>query len=179
MISDAQLIAQVNGEDEDLPRLRALEQSAIKHIENRTGNYFGREAQVTEFLLWRGWPMLLGSHPIDGIVTLESFSNGTWNAVDVSSYSLHGGFIYWEGVQNALTRPTRYRATYNAGFGSTGGTYGTGYGTDEDEWNAPEDVKQAVLLLVAHWFRNREGEYPDDIERALKSLLEPHTRVAV
>lgn len=70
--------------------------------------------------------------------------------------------------------PTRYRVTYDTGYESL----------DDDEWNAPEDIKQAVLIAVGHWFENREavvvgatstGELP----LAFSYLIDGHIRAAV
>jgi len=30
-------------------------------------------------------------------------------------------------------------------------------------WEPPDDVKQAVLMIAAHWYENREDTYPGSI----------------
>jgi uncharacterized phiE125 gp8 family phage protein len=170
MISDADLIAHTKAEDAEISTLRRLEKAAIAMIQKRTGRYFGEVAEIVEYLQWRGWPMLLANEPIDGAVELESWSSGAWNAVEASAFAIHGSYIFWETTYSALTMPTRYRATYEAGYES-----------DDD---APEDIKQAVLLLVGHWNENREAVVvgdtaTDELPLAVSALLDPHTRVSV
>jgi uncharacterized phiE125 gp8 family phage protein len=65
-------------------------------------------------------------------------------------------------------------------------TYGAGSVPDEysdEEWDAPEDIKQAVVLLVGHWFENREavvaGSSQEQMPLAVDALLDSHIRVVV
>lgn len=173
MISDALLIAQVNGEPEDLTTLRRLEIAAIETIQVRTGRYYGTVAAITEYLNWRGWPMQLANVPIS-LTTFKSWDGSAWSAVASTSYYLQGSFIYWNSrnipAWSPLTMPTRYEAVYQAGYTVS---------ADPLVWPAPADVQQAVCLLVGHWFRNREGEYTEEVERALTSILSGRTKVAI
>ncbi len=177
MISDADLLAYIRpSTNDDLPTLRRLEKAAIAYIQTRTGRYWGGEGEVVETLQWRGWPMPLANLPIDDALTsFESWDGSAWSAVDAGSYSLVGGFIYIERGNSAwspLSMPTRYRVTYDAGYSASG-----------DVWAAPEDIKQAVLLLVGHWFENREGvtiaHIATELPLAVAALIDGHIRVAV
>jgi hypothetical protein len=173
MISDADLVLWTRADDADLPTLRRLEKAAIAYIQGRTGRYYGTTAEIVEPLTWTGWPMALANSPVDDTVTLESWSNGAWTAVDASSYSLLNGFIFWENSVSSLSRPTRYRATYNAGYEVDG--------DDENVWPAPDDIQQAVLLLVGHWNENREavGTITQQVQLSVDALLDSHVRATV
>jgi uncharacterized phiE125 gp8 family phage protein len=54
-----------------------------------------------------------------------------------------------------------------------------GYGDEADD--VPEPIRQAVKLLVAHWFEHREpvvlGEMPQEVPATIASLLSPYRRV--
>lgn len=175
MISDADLLAYIRpASEDDLPTLRMLERAAVAHIEKRTGRYFGVEAEITEVVQWRGWPMQLANTPVGAITSFESWDGTSFSAVDSSTYYIDGAVIWLNNTTwNASTSPRRYRVTYTAGYTDLGG----------DEWDAPEDVKQAVLLLVGHWFENREsvvvGVSASAVPMAVDALLDGHVRVAV
>lgn len=180
MISDADLLAYIRpATTDDLPTLRRLEKAAIAFIEKKTGRYFGVAGEITESLQWRGWPMRLANEPLDGITTFESWDGSAFSSVDSTSYYFDYPFIFLQSSRSTwtpLTMPARYQATYDAGYSSTG--------DDENETTAPEDVKQAVLLLVGHWFENREAVVVGDsatgeLPLAVSALLNGHTRVAV
>lgn len=55
-------------------------------------------------------------------------------------------------------------------------TYVAGYGADDS--HVPAAMKQAILLLVGHWFENREdvvsGSLPKHIDMGVKALLWPN-----
>lgn len=177
MISDRDLIAHTRALDEDIETLRRLEKAAIAYIQNRTGRYFGVEAEIEEVVRWRGWPLSLANEPIDGEITsLESWDGSAYTAMDSTSYYVFGSHIFGEGTTSwtPLTAPNRFRVTYQAGYAQL---------EDENEWDAPEDVKQAVLLLVGHWFENREAVVVDgkgdQMDLTIDALLGAHTRIAV
>lgn len=52
-------------------------------------------------------------------------------------------------------------------------THTAGYGAAT---SVPEDIRHAILMLVAHWYRNREaaGSIAKEIEFALTSILAPY-----
>jgi uncharacterized phiE125 gp8 family phage protein len=176
MISDADLLAHTRAESTETAYLRKLEKAAIEAIQQRTGRYYGATATLTEYLTWRGWPMRVANEPAT-LATFQSWDGTAWQTVDASTYYLQGPFIFWNSqtapTWSPLTMPARYRVTYAAGYTAAG-----------DVWAAPVDIQQAVLLLVGHWFENREavvvGESGTaELPLAVSALLDPHTRVAV
>lgn len=179
MISDTDLIAYIRpSTDDEIDTLRRLERAAVAYVQNRTGRYFGAVGVITETLQWRGWPMQLSNVPdLAEAFTFESWDGSAFTAVDSTTFHTDGAFVYLERGNTSwapLSMPTRYRVTYTAGYTEQGA----------DEWDAPEDVKQAVILLVGHWFENREaagvGAYSTrELPLAVSSLIDGHVRVAV
>ncbi len=178
MISDDVLLEYIRPSTaDDLPALRRLERAAVAFVEKRTGRYFRATGVVTEILHWRGWPMPLANVPVGGTLTsVESWDGTAFSAVTAGSYYYDNGFLWWNSDTASWTpptTPTRYRVTYNAGY--TAGV--------TDEWSAPEDIKQAVIMLVGHWFENREGvvvgTITTDVKLGVEALIDGHTRMAV
>jgi uncharacterized phiE125 gp8 family phage protein len=176
MISTDDLKDWMKAEDSDLPTLRSLEEAAIKAIEKMTGRYLGVTAAVTETIRFRGFPLALANDPIGGVITtLEQWDGSAYSTVAATDYYVWGSFVFSEGVWESLTAPSRFRVTYQAGY--------TVDPLDQDVWDAPADLKQAVKLLVGHWFENREavvvGTITSDVKMSVEMLVAPHTRVAV
>lgn len=172
MISDEELLAYVRpSTNDDLPELRRLERAAVGVIQKKTGRYFGVVGEVTEFLTWRGWPMQLANTPDTAEdITLEKWESGAWVEVGATEYAIHGTSLYWETSSTSYTPTiTRYRITYTAGYADT----------NPEEWDAPEEIKQAALLYVTYYFDKRDGEDYDTFSRAFNDLCELHTRVVV
>ncbi|ORM66145.1 head-tail connector protein [Pantoea rwandensis] len=53
-----------------------------------------------------------------------------------------------------------------------------GFDTDEDRLLLDDDVRTAMLLLIGHWYANREavniGNITSEIPLAVDALLQPH-----
>lgn len=175
MISDAELLAWTRADAADTATLRLLEKAAIQAVQQITGRYHGVTATITEIIRFRGFPLTLANDPIGGVITsLEQWDGSTWTTVTASNYSVWNSFVFSEGSWSTLSL-TRFRATYQAGY--------TVDGVDANVWAAPDDVKQAVRLLVGSWFENREntivGTISTELEVGVKMLLSPRIRVTV
>jgi len=48
--------------------------------------------------------------------------------------------------------------------------------TLENEWDVPESVRLAILMLVAHWYDNRGvvGQVKDEMHFSVTALLNPY-----
>jgi hypothetical protein len=184
MISIADLTDWLNAGPEPLTqaerdRLASLERAAVAHCQEVTGQYLGpsttgddydEPVEITEVLHWHGGVLPLRNEPI-GVILLEQWDGGAWSEIASDGFWVDGPHIYFGTPPIA----SRFRATYNAGFQVDA--------TDRTVWAAPEDIKQAVRMLVAHWYLNREavvvGSTSAEVEIAVRALLRAHTRAAV
>jgi uncharacterized phiE125 gp8 family phage protein len=70
--------------------------------------------------------------------------------------------VTWPSLHGVLNNAT---VTFWAGYGVSGDT-------------VPRPIRQAMLLLVGHWYRNREsiniGNIVNELPQAVKSLLTPY-----
>jgi len=186
MISDAELLDWMKADAADTATLRALEQAAIKAIQQQTGRYWGATATQTEIVRFRGivpgswWPLVLKSDPIGGVITsLEQWDGSAWALVDATNYYVDGSLIWpnasYTWPASYLMYPyvqVRFRVIYSAGYTAAG-----------DVWPAPEDIQQAVKLLVGAWYENREsvvvGTTAAEVPMSVQMLLAAQTRVSV
>jgi uncharacterized phiE125 gp8 family phage protein len=99
-------------------------------------------------------------------------ADGTEQTLDASAYRA-----------NADERPARISLAYNEAWPTTRThsnavriLYTAGYSAEADETAAqaavPEDVKQAIRLLVAHWYENREPQITGTIATTLAFTVE-------
>ena len=168
MISDADLVSHLRAHEDDLPQLRSLEKAAIAAIQKRTGRYFGAEGEIVEVIPWRGSVLPLANLPLEGAITsLESWDGSVWTAEDTTGYFVNNSQITL--VRAAPTSPAWFRVTYDAGYTQL---------EDENEWDAPEDVKQAVILQVKLWYDDLSPADVAATQGAIDSLLQVHMRLA-
>lgn len=181
MIPVAELRTWLNAEEEDVPTLFTLERAAVAAAQEITGMYLGPSTvlvegeatavEVVETVHWSGGILVLSNEPI-GDVTLEQWDGAAWAAIEASAFYVDGALLRFN------TRPTgtgtRYRATYQAGY--------TADADDADVWDAPEDIKQAVRMLVGSWWRIREGLVTGtivaEVPYGIELLLRAHKRTA-
>ena len=101
--------------------------------------------------------------------------DGTAKTLDPSQYSIDltseparivpAPGLYWPYTQTYL--PGSVKVLYTAG------SYGDGVTID----TCPQSIKQAMLLLVSHWYSNRNAaavSVPRAIELGVQSLLDPY-----
>jgi uncharacterized phiE125 gp8 family phage protein len=177
MISDAELLSWTKADEADTDLLRALERAAVLTIQHRTGRYWGVEDEIVETRFWRGGPIELQVEPTDGTVAVEYWDGSAWAAADASTFYVSGRFL-----RAAATPPpvwpattTDLRLTYTGGATVDAG--------DADVWDAPEDIKLAVRLLVAHLYLNREtvvvGVTANEVPFGVDALIRDHRRASV
>lgn len=178
MISTDELVDWMKADDADAYMLRILEQAAVKAIEKLTGRYLGVTAARTETIRFVGWPLVLSNEPIGGVLTsLETWDGSAFQVQTLTDYSVEGSFVWPNSttVSAEQTATRRVKVIYQAGY--------TVDPLDADVWDAPEDIKQAVRLLVGHWFENREsvvvGTSASEIPMTVQMLVGPHARVSV
>lgn len=166
MISTDELMDWLGAEPEDRATVEGLRAAAIAYINEPGGRYFGPLATITEDVTWNGGTFQLGNEPVGGTVTFTQWgSGGTYEAYDASSWRVSGRLVY--GVAGAYARgwPVHLRASYQAGYAPDS--------IDDSIWAAPEDIKQAVRMIVADWFLNREGttEVSAEVNVAVQAIL--------
>lgn len=79
--------------------------------------------------------------------------NGTQQTVSASDYRVHADYIYFKNSfghpQLEVDRDDPITVEWTCGFGAAA--------TD-----IPQDIKDAIKTLVAHWFENREAIVPNE-----------------
>lgn len=174
MIATATLLDWMKADAADTAMLRLLEQAAVKAAEKITGRYLGIAAAVTEIIRFKNWPLSLANTPIS-ITSVSQWDGSTYALIDAANYYVDGSFI-WSNASfvypPVIPDPQRFQVIYQAGYAGAG-----------DVWAAPQDIQQAVLLLVGHWYENREsvvvGTSAVEVPLSVQAILSAHQRVVV
>jgi uncharacterized phiE125 gp8 family phage protein len=117
--------------------LQDLETAAVAAVERVTGRHFGEPREVVE--VWReGRTFWMRDPPVDGEPVTVQPDDQPAPLTEGTEYERAGRRI------DLLAPITARSATV---------TYTAGY----DEGEEPADIRQAVRMLVAHWFINREA----------------------
>lgn len=163
----------VDGDDEDA-RISDLISAARRHVEEATGRA----------LLEQGWRIVRDSVAPAGIVRLEpqpvrSVDAVTLRAADGTATVLSAD----DYVVDLASSRLRISA---GGLRPFGGhqveiDITAGYGTEATDVPAP--LRQAILMLVAHWYQHREAalaDPPEAVALGVAGLTRPYrlTRVA-
>ena len=169
---EAKAHLRVDGEDED-GLIARLVTTARRHLEGRT-----RRAFVDQ-----GWRTTLDGWPADGIVVLRPAplaaveavtvfdGEGTPHVVAAADYTVVAarmpGLVRIAGVASGLAA-NGLEIDFAAGYGPAA--------TD-----VPEPLRQAILMLVGHWFEHREaariGAIAAPVALGVEALAAPY-RVA-
>jgi len=170
-LSEAKSFLRVTHDDDDLSIDRML-RAAINHVETVTGRTFFN----TDFKLFlECFPD--GDDPIDvprtPMIDLDTLSYyDTANATKSLNVSTQV-VLFVDGDGFGLIRPTAgttWPGTYDRPDAVTL-TFSAGYTTTA----IPEPARQAILLLLSHWYDNREsvviGATSKPLEHSLNALL--------
>lgn len=165
--------ARIDNTDEDA-RLTELIRAASAYVSKHTDT-----ALITQTLAWRmdRFPIKIRELylPIWPVQSITSISyrdeNDVSQSLDLATVSTrlpargHARLARkrWDAWPSTLDTPDAVEVRFVAGFGAT-------------HESVPEELKQAILLLVAHWFENREavlvGSASKEVEFAVQSLVE-------
>ena len=137
-------------------------------------------------LITQGWSYFLDAWPDRGCISLplspvQSVSavtvhdeDGGSTVLDADDYaadvlSVPARLVLTEATPSSITRAfNAYEVAFTAGYGDTGS-------------DVPQPIRQALLLLVAHWFERREpvelGPGPQEVPAVAAGLLQPYRRV--
>jgi uncharacterized phiE125 gp8 family phage protein len=123
-------------------------------------------------LMWPPGYIRLPLVPVQSIVEVRYTDvNGAEQTLDPAAYRLSGDRI-------SLTPNSTWPATWR-GVDAVSITFVVGFG---DDWNAvPHDLRQAIMMLAAYWFAQREAASigPDsgpvsDVPFSVKQILAPY-----
>ena len=158
--------------DADDGKIAMLIEAAREYIESVTGRRFVSTTltltldrfPADDFIELPGAPLqsVTSVKYVDSLGAIQTFSSSSYD-VDVTD-DMHGRIYVdrstgWPSVyyqRNAVT------IIYKAGHGDTAA-------------NVPEKIKQAILLLVGHWYEHREpvvvGTITAELPQSLKALI--------
>ena len=151
-LAEAKAHLRVDASDEDT-LIGGLVSAAVSHLDGQ--GVLGR-AMITQS--WATWVcnspgiVTLPVGPFQSLTSVEYYdSANALQSADVANYEarLAGDFVTvqpkagfaWPG---AYSRPDAIKITYVAGYGATAA-------------DVPQSIRQAILLLVGHWYENREA----------------------
>lgn len=167
----------VDSSDEDT-LFSALVDAASSHLDGWMG-ILGRclvsQNWKREFDCWSVFELPL--EPVQSVVAITFFDDtGIEQTVDPSIYQLH--------VRATRTvvgcRADKNWPTADFSKGPVTVIWQSGYGTAAD---VPTAIKQAMLLLIGHWYEQREGvvvgTIASELPLAVDALLAPYRRTVV
>lgn len=149
-LAEAKAHLRVDASDED-SLISSLIQAAVSHLD--ANGVLGR-AMVTQS--WAEWvgnapgSVRLTVGPFQSLTSVEYYdSDNAFQTATVSNFEtwLDGDFALvkpksGQSWPNTYSRPDAIKITYVAGFGDAGS-------------DVPQGIRQAILLLVGHWYENR------------------------
>ncbi len=170
VLSDVKLHLRVdesNSEENNL--ITALIVAARQWCENYTGRPIGVQTIEETFSGFPPVPFIgLKYRPINSIEAVNyTDAHGTTETLDANSYvqDTSAGCVVlkpglnWPSFEPYIIEPVKVR--YTAGYTTV-----------------PQTIKQAILLLVGHWYENREaaivGLMPYQIQFSVKALLDQY-----
>lgn len=165
--------SRIDTTDED-QRLTELIRAASAYVQKHTDT-----ALITQALSWqldrfpvKTRPLYLPVWPVQSLTSVTYIdANNATQSIDLATISTRlpaRGFARiararWEDWPSTLDTPDAVEIRFVAGFGAT-------------EASVPEEFKQAILLLVSHWFENREGvltgSASKEVEFAVSALID-------
>lgn len=116
---------------------------------------------------------------IDVVSVSYADSAGTEHTIPDSSYELVEGCLHAPNWPATSGRPGSVRIRYRAGYSDVV-TPANGETPEVRVSTVPAPIRQAMLLLVGHWFRNREtivtGTIATSLPFSVEALLSPYRR---
>jgi uncharacterized phiE125 gp8 family phage protein len=175
-LSDVKSHLKLDGNDDD-GLLNRLIIAARQHIETRTGCALINQDWLIYFNNWPQSGQL--EFPLFPVSVVSSLK--TYNAQDIASLIDPSHYTV-----NLVARPSSLVLRSSRGWAKPGRPVNgievavqAGFGATADD--VPEPIRQAMLLLIAHWYEIRQpscGEVPGiDLASQLDDLLAPHKQV--
>jgi uncharacterized phiE125 gp8 family phage protein len=140
---------------------------ARTHAERYLGGAIPKQTWVWTLDAWPVFPVDVPKPPLVSVVSFSyTDSAGITHDVSASDYTVDTenmpGRIYYEPPAAALADIKGVRIEFEAGYKSAD--------------DIPADIRHAILLLVGHWYENREDVAPDRltiVPRCVDALLNP------
>jgi len=156
--------------DADTDLLTGYVAAARAHVEQFTGITLKPNTIVE---LHDGFPEMLRSWPVEPATAVIRYQNGSGSDVEYVGARIGGG----RPARLSPAPSTSWPATLAGARETVAVRIDAGYA---DPAAIPADIVQAVLMLVAHWYRNREavviGAAVAELPMAVQALLAPHRR---
>ncbi|TXH84829.1 MAG: hypothetical protein E6Q77_01730 [Rhizobium sp.] len=181
-LAEAKVHCRANDHTDDDDTLRALISAAVSYLDGWTG-ILGR------CLVEQTWRQDFGCFftrlplplfPVISITDVKYFdSAGAEQTIDPAAYSLQvndlGAYVrFVDGFSAPALRSDEPAVgiTYKAGYANSG---------EPATSTVPDAIKHAILLLVSHWYQNRDavviGQQPTELPMAVSALLAPYRRM--
>lgn len=157
----------IDGENPDDALVVDLIVAAREHVENATQLIVASRTLTVFFDRFTDGEMELGVWPVTAVnsVIYEAYPNG-YMTVPAAGYRLDESSKPAKLLNNMPWPQTTGRS------GSVAVQVVAGFGS------VPKAIKQAMLLLIGHWYENREavniGNSTSELPKAVDSLLDPH-----
>lgn len=176
--AEAKSHLRVDGSNDDA-LIDALITASREHVEETT-----RRALITQ--TWElsldcfpsmSWPrsgsvIWIPRSPLQSVTKIDYVNTaGTTETLDASRYRV-----------DSKSEPARVTEAENENWPLTDGVtnavtveFEAGYGDDASD--VPQGIKQAMLLLIGHWYENREAAAPENLSehpKAVDALLAPY-----
>ena len=137
-------------------------------------------------LITQGWSYFLDHWPERGCISLPLLPVQAVSAVTVHDEDGGASVLDADGYAvDVLSAPARVTLTsatpsvVTRPFNAFEVAFTAGYGDAASD--VPQPIRQAVMLLVAHWFERREpvefGAGPQEVPAIVAGLLQPYRRV--
>lgn len=147
--------------DEDDALVEGLIAAAREFVENQTHRAF---IDRTLELVIDHFPCREIIFPVTPVLSIDSIKydddDGTEQTIDVGDYQVDlfsEPARIWPSVDfswpSTVGNPNAVRIEFTAGYGDDGASGGSPADTAA---NVPQIAKQAILMIVAHWYANRE-----------------------
>lgn len=161
-------------ETEDQPLITALITAAREYCEKYSGRAYITQTIRASFDSWPLFPIRLPRPPLAAVDSVKYYGE------DNAEYTLDAASYYTdtdsEPGRIAIASGISLPATTLRDINAVQITYTAGYGAAATA--VPQRVKQAIMLLVAHWYESREavivgrtGNMSKEIEFAVHNLL--------
>lgn len=179
-IEEAVRHCRADGVVEDLPLIESLIKAATQHLDGWSG-VLGRclinQQWRVSFRDWDRCGFRLPFPDVSAVVMVYSDADNAEQTVNSALY---------EVLPDAMGTVLRFRDAFTAPLvyddrsDAVRVTLTAGYGTAAT--SVPEPLRQAILLLVAHWYQHREAVSVDDVGPlpiAVDRLIEPYRFVGL